>query len=74
MKKDYFWNPSTCAYECDKDCDMSEYLKHFPYMKSLVDDLVVTCDQIIDILELVVISSSNGINYWLIAAVLLAIS
>ena len=23
---DYAWNPSTCACECDQDCDMRKYL------------------------------------------------
>ena len=23
----YVWNPSTCACECDEDCNMGEYLR-----------------------------------------------
>ena len=26
-KKDYARNPSICACECDKNCDINEYLK-----------------------------------------------
>ena len=43
-------------------------------VKSLVDDLVVTCDQFENIPESAVINPSNGINYWLLAVVLLAIT
>ena len=39
-------------------------------MKSLVDDVVVTCDKIVNIPENASISPNNGINYWFIAAVL----
>ena len=27
--KDYAWNPSLCACECDKDCEIDEYLKNY---------------------------------------------
>ena len=43
-------------------------------MKSLVDDVVVTCDEIMDTTENVPISPNNAINYWLITAILLAIA
>ena len=26
--KDYAWIASTCACECDKDCEIGEYLEH----------------------------------------------
>ena len=39
-------------------------------MKSLVDDVVATCDKIVNIPENASISPNNGINYWFIAAVL----
>ena len=35
-KKDYAWVPSTCSCKIDK------------YLKSVIGDLVVTCDKIID--------------------------
>ena len=50
-EEDYVWNPSACAYECDKDCDIFEYLKYFRCMKSFIDDLEVICDEIEDIPE-----------------------
>ena len=36
VKKDYIWNLNTCA------CEINNYLK------SIDDDLVITCDEIID--------------------------
>ena len=27
-KEDYAWNPRICACECDKDCEIEEYLKY----------------------------------------------
>ena len=33
------------------DCDISEYLNNSECMKSLADDLAVTCDDILDTLE-----------------------
>ena len=53
---------------------MGEYLKDCEYITSLVDDLVVTCDEVENIPKSTSISPSNGINYWLIAAALLAIA
>ena len=35
-EKDYTWNPATCNWENGK------------YLASIIDDLVITCDEIID--------------------------
>ena len=43
-------------------------------MKSLADDVVVTCDEIEDTPERASINLSDGINYWLISVVLLSIT
>lgn len=43
-------------------------------MKSPVNDLVVSCDEIEDTPKSIVINHSGGINYQLITAVLLAIT
>ena len=40
----YVWNICTC--ECGMDCDISEYLNNSECMKSLADDLAITCDEI----------------------------
>lgn len=37
---------STCACKCDEDFGMSQYLKDCTCMKSLTDDVLVTCDKI----------------------------
>ena len=55
-KKDYVWNPSTCACEIN-----------YAYMESLIEDSVVTFDEIIDAVtklyvdttEIVLINSNN---------------
>ena len=39
ITEDCVWNPSICVSECDRDCDISEYLKDFTFTKGLVDDL-----------------------------------
>ena len=44
------------------------------FVKSLVDNLVVTCDEFENTPENSVINPSNGINYWLLAVVILAIT
>ena len=41
-------------------------------MNDLIDDLIVTCDMIVDTQNCIVINLSNGINYLLNAVVLLA--
>lgn len=46
--EDYAWNLSICVCACDKDCDISKYLKNWTCMKSHVDDQVVTRDEIVD--------------------------
>ena len=43
-------------------------------MKSIADDLVVTCDEIVDTPESVPSNLSDGIGYWLIAVVLVSIA
>ena len=48
--KGYAWNPSNCEYECDKSCDVGEYLDHenCKCRKRLVDKLVEECSENID--------------------------
>ena len=44
------WNPSNCECECDKTCDVSEYLNYenCKCKKKLVDKLVDGCDETVD--------------------------
>ena len=48
--KDFIWNPSNCEYECDKSCDVGEYLdyKNCTCKKRLVDKLVDECAETAD--------------------------
>ena len=55
--KKYALNPTMCACECDKNCEIDRYLKHCTCKKSIIDDLVFTCDEIIDMPETVSIDS-----------------
>ena len=72
-EEDYAWNPSICACECDKDCEVGEYLKNCTSSKSLVDDLVVTWDMIADTPETSLMNPNDKTNYWFIIVVLTAI-
>ena len=48
--KGFIWNPSNCDCECDKSCDVGEYLDYEKYKcrKKLVDKLVEECSENID--------------------------
>ena len=48
--KGYSWNPSNCECECDKSCDVGEYLdyENWKYRKRLLDKLVEDCNENID--------------------------
>ena len=43
--KRFIWNPSNCRCECDKSCDIGEYLDYSncKCRKKLVDSLVEEC-------------------------------
>ena len=48
--KGYMWNPSTCACECDKYCEIGQYLdyKNWVCRKKLIDDLMKQCTSVVD--------------------------
>ena len=48
-KKDYSWNPSTCIYEKSKS------------LKSIVDNSVIECDEIITVVDILSIEKTNTI-------------
>ena len=58
--KGFIWNPSNCECECDKSCDVEEYLDYAncKCRKRLIDKLVEEYSEIIDEKEL----HSNEIN------------
>ena len=43
----FIWNPSNCECECDKSCDVGEYLdyENCKCRKKLVDKLVAECSE-----------------------------
>ena len=45
--KTFIWNPSNCECECDKSCDIGEYLDHnnCKCRKRIIDKLVEECSQ-----------------------------
>ena len=48
-KKDYSWNPSTCICEDDK------------HLKSIADTSVVTCDEIISVMDIASTKMTNTV-------------
>ena len=50
MKSKFIWNLSNCECECDKSCDVGEYLdcENFKCRKKLVDKLTEECTENID--------------------------
>ena len=48
--KGFIWNPSNCECECDKSCDVGEYLdyENCKWRKNLVHKLVEECAENID--------------------------
>ena len=48
--KGFIWNPSNCECECDKSCDIGEYLDYSncKCRKRLVDKLVQECNENIE--------------------------
>ena len=40
----FIWNPSNCDCECDKSCDIGQYLNY----KKIMDKLVEECSENID--------------------------
>ena len=52
--KGFIWNPSNCECECDKSCDIGEYLdyENCKCRKKLFDKLVQECIESIDEVEI----------------------
>ena len=48
--KGFIWNPSNCECECDKSCDIGEYLdyKNCRCRKKIIDKLLEECSENID--------------------------
>ena len=52
----FIWNPGNCEYECDKSCDVGEYLD---YEKGQIDRLVEECSENIDENEMIYNATLN---------------
>ena len=52
--KEFIWNPRDCECECDKSCDVGEYLdyENCTYRKKLVDKLVEECTETVEEVKL----------------------
>ena len=50
MIKDFFFNPSNCECECDKSCDIGEYLDYSncKCRKKLIDPIIEKCTENIE--------------------------
>ena len=72
-EEDYGWNPSICAWEGDEDCEIGEYQKDCACIKSLVYDLIVTYDEIVDMSETTSVKSVNKKGFFLTYIIFLGI-
>ena len=63
VKKRFIWNPSNCKCECDKSCDIGEYLdfKNCKCRKRRIDKLVEECSKNINENEIIDIIPLNAI-------------
>ena len=62
--KGFIWNPSNCERECDKACDVNEYLdyEHCKCRKKLVDKLVDECTETVEEVKLARITYAENEN------------
>ena len=62
--KRFIWNPSNCQCECDKSCDVCEYLDYENYKcrKKLVDKLVEECAETVEEVKLDKITLAKNEN------------
>ena len=62
--KRFIWNPSNCQCECDKACDVGEYLdyENCKCRKKLVDKLVDECTETVEEVKLAKITHAENEN------------
>ena len=72
----YIWNPSNCECECDKSCDVGEYLDHenCKCRKRLVDNLVEECNEIVEEVKLAKITLAENENKYKCSSCMLHIA
>ena len=57
-----------------EDSMIGEYWKYCECMKSVVENLIFTCNEIEDTPDSAVVNPSNEVNHWVIADMLLTIN
>ena len=62
--KDFIWNPSNCECECDKSCDIGEYLdyENCKCRKGLIDKLVDECTETVEEVKAAIITVAENEN------------
>ena len=62
--KEFTWNPSSCERECDKSCNVGEYLdyENCKCRKRLVDTLTEECSENIDENKLISVTLNDYKN------------
>ena len=62
--KEFICNPSNCECECDKSCDIGEYLdyENCTCRKSLIDKLVAECTETLEELKRAIINLAENEN------------
>ena len=60
-EKGFIWNPSNCECDCDKLCDVGEYLgyENCTCRKKLVDKLVEKCTETVKEVKIAEISAED---------------
>ena len=73
--KGYAWNPSNFECECDRSCDVGEYLdyENCKYRKRLGDKLVDECTKTVDEEVEIIDNNKNRCNSCIVYIVLFSI-
>ena len=66
--KGFIWNPSNCECECNKNCDIGEYLdyENCKCRKKLADKLIDECTETIEevkLAEITIFENENNYKY-----------
>ena len=64
IDKGYIWNPSNCECECDKSCDIGEYLDYVNCncRKRLIDKLVDVSTETVEELKPAIVTLAENEN------------
>ena len=62
--KESFWNPSNCECECDKPCNVGEYLdsENCKCRKKIADKLVEECTETVEEVKIVKMTLAENEN------------